>query len=126
MLCVLTLVTSTYFTLNLTMWSPIGLQTKIHYLHLPKSNRLFVFTLYIILDIIYLTYYMNENQKSATPVPLSNFSVIYAKKCPSEPNQQDIQYPITSLIFVLESQSLCFCTCFLQGQGRQFLHLFCN
>ena len=62
------------------MWGPIGPQTKIHYLHLLKWNRLFVFTLHIILDIIYLTYHMNENHKSATPAPLSNFSVIYAKK----------------------------------------------
>ena len=49
---------------------------RFNYLHLPKWNRLFAFTLHIILDIIYLTYHMNENQKSATPANLSNFSVI--------------------------------------------------
>ena len=41
-------------------------------------------------------------------------------KWPSEPNEEDIQYPITSLIFVIESQTLCLCPCF-QGQGSQFL-----
>ena len=46
-------------------------------------------------------------------------------KWPSEPNEQDIQYPITSLMFVIESQSLFLYPCF-QGQGGQFLHLFCN
>ena len=46
-------------------------------------------------------------------------------KWPSEPNEQDIQYPITSLIFVIESQTLCLYPCF-QGQGSQFLHLICN
>ena len=45
--------------------------------------------------------------------------------CPSEPNEQDIQYPKTSLIFVIESQSLCLYPCF-KGQGSQFVHLFCN
>ena len=58
------------------MWGPIEPQTTIHYLHLPKWNRLVAFTLHIIFDIIYLTYHMNENQKSATPAPLSNFSGI--------------------------------------------------
>ena len=58
------------------MWGPIGPQGKIHYLHLPKWNSLFAFTLHIKLHIIYLTYHMNENQQSATPAPLSNFSVI--------------------------------------------------
>ena len=43
----------------------------------------------------------------------------------SEPNEQDIQYPITSLIFVMESQSLCLYPYF-QGHGSQFLHLFYN
>ena len=75
-------------------------QTKIHYLHLSKLNRLFVFTLHIILHIIYLTYHMNENQKSATPAPFSNFAVIYAKNKMAVfshgPNEQDMQYPITS------------------------------
>ena len=46
-------------------------------------------------------------------------------KCPSEPKEQDIQYPITSLIFVIESQSLCLYPCF-QGQGSQFSHLLSN
>ena len=46
-------------------------------------------------------------------------------KWPSEQNEQDIQYPITSLIFVIESQTLCLYPCF-QGQGSQFLHLICN
>ena len=44
---------------------------------------------------------------------------------PSEPNEQNIQYPITSLIFVIESQTLCLYPSF-QGQGNQFLHLICN
>ena len=46
-------------------------------------------------------------------------------KWQSEPNEQDIQYPITYLIFMIESQSLCLYPC-CQGQGSQFLHLFCN
>ena len=56
----------------------------------------------------------------------SNFLSCKQKtKWPSEPNEQDVQYPIPSLIFVIESQSLCLYPCF-QGQGSQFLHLFCN
>ena len=79
--------------LNLTVWGPqLGPQTKIHYLHLPKWNRPFVFTLHIIFDIIYLKYHMNENQKNATPAPLNKLF-----------NEQDIQCPITILIFVIES-----------------------
>ena len=65
------------------MWGPIGPigpQTKIHYLHLLKWNRLFVSTLHIILDIIYLTYHMNENQKVPLQRPWAIFSVIYTKK----------------------------------------------
>ena len=79
--------------------------------------------------------YERESEKchSTTPQPqpktstLSNISVIYKQKLNwlSEPNEQDIRYPITSLIFVIESQSLCPYPCF-QGQGSQFLHLFCN
>ena len=37
----------------------------------------------------------------------------------SEPNEQDIQYPITSLIFVIESQSLSLYPCF-QGHEDSF------
>ena len=40
---------------------------------------------------------MNQNQKSATPAPLSNFFChISTQTWPSEPNEQDIQYPIIS------------------------------
>ena len=46
-------------------------------------------------------------------------------KLSSEPNEQNIQYPITSLIFVVESQSLCLYSC-SKGQGSEFVHLSCN
>ena len=61
------------------MWGAIGPHTKIHYMHLLKWNRLFVFTLHIILDIIVLTFhiisYESEKCRFST---LSNFSVIKA------------------------------------------------
>ena len=73
----LTLIAPTYFTsYRVGSYWP---QTKIHYFHLLKWNTLFVSTLHIILDIIYLTYHMNANQKSDIPAPLSNFSAIYTK-----------------------------------------------
>ena len=111
------------------MWGPIGPQTKIHYLHLPKWNRLFAVTLHIKLHIIYLTYHINiyiRIRKVPLLHPWATFLSYKQKmKWPSEPNEQDIQYPITSLIFVIENQTWCLYPCF-QGQGNQFLHLICN
>ena len=65
-----------------------------------RNETLFVFTLHIILDIIYMTYHMNKNQKSATPATFLSYK--QKIKWPSGPNEQDIAYPITSLIFVIE------------------------
>ena len=55
---------------------------------------------------LYLTYHMNEKQNGATPQPYnlnpSNLELPYKQKIkwPSEPNEQNIEHPITSLIFV--------------------------
>ena len=108
------------------MCGPIGPQTKIHNLHYQNETD----CLYL-LYISYLTLFAwhiiwRRNRKVPLQYPSATvLSYMQKIKWPSEPNEQDIQYPITSLIFVIESQSLFLYPCF-QGQGSQFLHLFCN
>ena len=63
------------------------------------------------LHLLYISYLTSFTWQSIwtriRKVPLQhleNFSVIWAKiKWPSEPNEQDIHYPITSFIFLIES-----------------------
>ena len=81
---------------------------------------------------IYFTYHtwhrlLDMKWTRIRKVPLQHPSTTFLPykqkiKLPSETNEQDIQYPITSLIFVIESQFLCLYPCF-QGQVSQFLHL---
>ena len=65
-----------------TVWGPIGPHADQDSLFalIKMKETVYILSLHIILDIIYLTYHLNDNQKSATPAPLSKFSVIYAKK----------------------------------------------
>ena len=105
------------------MLCPIGFQSKIHDLHLPKWSRLFV---------LYISYeWESDKCHSTTPQPQPQhpwatfLSYKQNTEWPSDPNDEDIQYPITSLIFVIESQSLYLYLCF-QGQGSQILHVLCN
>ena len=108
------------------MWGPIGPRTKIHYLHLPKWNRLFAFT--YISNLTLFTWHIIWMRIRKVPLQHPWATLLSYKqkmKWPSEPNEQDIQYPTTFLIFVIESQTLCLYPCF-QSQGSQFLHLIRN
>ena len=88
------------------MSGPIGPQTNIHYLHLPKWNRLFA--LLYISNLTLFTWHLIWMRIRKVPLqhPWATFLSYKQKmKWPSKPNDQDIQCPITSLIFVIESQT---------------------
>ena len=55
----------------------------------------------VFLLILVLQHVLNKNQPDATLAPLGNFFYEQKTKWPPEQSEQDLKYPITSLIFIL-------------------------
>ena len=112
------------------VWN-LGLQTipvGLHFISL--RSRFATCTYQNETDCLYLLVLDISYKQESKQLPLQHpwaTVLLYKQKTkwPCEKNEQDIECPITSWIFVKESQSLCLYPG-LQGQWSQFFHLLCN